>query len=63
MVRPDIVQKLNQKKREEMEVKRVERERKIEAAKDEKGEDWILNTEYGEYVWIGEGEPLNDPEP
>ena len=44
-----------------MEVKRVERE--IEAAKDEKGEDWIFNTEYGEYEWIGEGEPPNDPEP
>ena len=35
-----------------MEVKRVERE--IEAAKDEKGEDWIFNTEYGEYELVKE---------
>ena len=45
-IRPDIVQKLNQKKREEMELKRMKRE--MEAGNNEEGEHWIFKPEHME---------------
>ena len=57
------MQKLNQKKRDEMELKRMERKREMEAGNNEEGKHWIFNAEYGEYVWIGEGQPPDEAEP
>ena len=46
-----------------MEQQRMERKREIEAGNNEEGGHWICNAEYGEYVWIGEGQPPDEAEP
>ena len=51
--KPDIVQVLNEKIREEKEKKR---QRKEEVNK--RGGEWCYNGEMDEYYWVGEGEPI-----
>ena len=64
--RPDIVSKLNEMNRLEKEQKEAREEEERKRAKEDKGE-WIFNSEYGEYYWVGEGQPyileenLNEP--
>ena len=55
---PDIVQKLNQKKIQEMELKRMKMEREMEAANNDEGEHLIFNAEY-----VCEGQPPDKAEP
>lgn len=63
-VKPDIVQKLNEKQREEKEKVREKREsetkREEKRKDDEERDDWAYNAEYGEYYWVGEGDPVDD---
>lgn len=60
--KPDIVQKLNQKSREECEKQRKKRELELEKEKlkekerEENGGEYVFDTEYGDYIWIGEKE-------
>ena len=62
--KPDIVQKINEKERERRELnrKRVEEEQEIEKRRQKKieedGGEWEYNAEHDDYIWIGEGEPI-----
>ena len=62
--KPDIVQKINEKERERRELnrKRLEKEQEIEKKRqkriEENGGEWEYNAEYDDYIWIGEGEPI-----
>ena len=52
------------KKRERRELnrKRLEKEQEIEKKRqkriEENGGEWEYNAEYDDYIWIGEGEPI-----
>ena len=61
--KPDIVQKLNQKAREEYEKQRKKDQRELDKEKlkdkerEENGGKYVFDTEYGDYIWIGEKDP------
>ena len=63
-LKPDIVQKLNEKIREEKEKKIIqnkqteEEEERRKKKVEEDGGEWVFNSEYSEYYWVGEGEPI-----
>ena len=68
-MRPDIVQILNKGVREEKERLRIQREREEENERirkekvEEDGGEWVYNSEYAEYYWVGEGEPTGAQDP
>ena len=68
-LRPDIIQQLNQKAREERERLRIQKEKEEENENqrlkqiEEDGGEWVYNPEYAEYSWVGEGEPKGAQDP
>ena len=62
--RPDIIQLLNEKTRNEKERARQKAEKEEETerlrteTRNEEGGEWIFNQEYSEYYWVGEREPV-----
>ena len=61
--KPDIIQQLNEKVREEKEQLRMQKETETENERlrlqqiEEDGGEWEYNPEFAEYYWVGEGEP------
>ena len=69
-IKPDIVQKINEKMRDEGErlrekIKKAEEKEMIRKKQiQEDGGEWVNNAEYDDYHWVGEGEPPEiDKEP
>ena len=70
---PDLVQRLNEESRVEKENlrKKEEQRRKEEEEKEEirkmrieeEGGEWVFNTEYSEFFWVGERDPIDDDPP
>ena len=70
---PDLVQRLNEESRVEKENlrKKEEQRRKGEEEKEEirmmrneeEGGEWVFNTEYSEFFWVGERDPIDDDPP
>ena len=62
--KPDIVKMINEKERERKEVIRKNEEQEQEREKirqkkiEEDGGEWEYIAEYDDYVWVGEGEPI-----
>ena len=54
--KPDIVSRLNQINRLEKEKREAREAEERRKAEEDKGE-WVFNSEYGEYYWVGEGKP------
>ena len=68
--KPDIVQKINEKMRDEGErlreqIKKAEEKELVRKKQiEEDGGEWVNNAEYDDYHWVGEGEPPEiDKEP
>ena len=67
--KPDIVQVLNERVRDEKERLRIQKEREEEDEKirkekiEEDGGEWVYNSEYAEYYWVGKGEPTGAQDP
>ena len=67
--KPDIVKRINEESREAKERLRVLKERELEEEEIRKknvekdGGEWIYNSEYSEYYWEGEGDPITEQEP
>lgn len=54
--KPDIVELINEKEREEKELLRQKKENKKDENEDEDEDNWIFSAEYGEYIWVGDPE-------
>ena len=70
---PDVVQKLNEESRARREILRQKAEEEKEKEKVEEeirkgniernGGEWVYNSEHGEFLWVGEREPVDDDAP
>ena len=55
-LKPDIVELINKKEREEKELLRKKKEKKKDENDNEDEDNWIFSAEYGEYIWVGDPE-------